>query len=98
MEMKQDRNEEVIQYKQKLGLLMFLIYVTAYSGFVFISVFNVELMDIVMIFGLNLAVFYGLGIIVFALILAVIYSVLCKRKERLLLGSPKEESGKGKGV
>lgn len=75
-------DDKIMQYKQKLGLLMFLIYVLAYSGFVFISVFNVTLMDIVMVTGLNLAAFYGLGLIVFAIILALIYSYLCNRMER----------------
>jgi uncharacterized membrane protein (DUF485 family) len=73
----------VESYKQKLGLFLFIIYSLFYSGFVFISVFNIETMDIIIIFGLNLAVFYGMGLIILALILALIYSKLCNRKELL---------------
>ena len=37
--------------------------------------------------GMNLAVTYGFGLIVFALILAVIYNQLCNNKEAELAGS-----------
>lgn len=70
------------RFKQRFGIFMCLVYAIAYSGFVFISVFNVELMDTVMPFGLNLAVFYGMGLILFALFLAFIYSQVCNASER----------------
>lgn len=85
-------------YKQRLGFLMCGLYALAYSGFVFISVWNVEYMDKLMPFGLNLAVFYGMGLIVFALVLAFVYSQLCRTSERKASHVPVEKSNKGENV
>jgi uncharacterized membrane protein (DUF485 family) len=68
--------------KQNFGLALCLIYAVVYATFVFISLYDVTLMDTVMPFGLNLAVFYGFGIILFALVLALIYSQACSFSER----------------
>lgn len=70
------------QYKQRLGIFMCLIYATVYTTFVIIAVYDVTLMDTIMPFELNLSVFYGVGLIVFALILAVLYSRLCLTAEK----------------
>ena len=39
-------------------------------------------MERCVVFGLNLAVFYGFGLIIIALVLALIYNKLCTDKER----------------
>lgn len=72
-----------LKRKRTLGLILCSIYALVYAGFVAISVFNVEWMDTVMPFQLNLAVFYGMGLIVFALLLALFYSKACDAAERL---------------
>jgi uncharacterized membrane protein (DUF485 family) len=41
-------------------------------------------METIVLGGLNLAVVYGFGLIVFALILALIYSLACGRREKRL--------------
>ena len=41
--------------------------------------------------GLNLAVVYGFGLIVLAMILALIYNWLCTRKEKELFAKQNEE-------
>jgi uncharacterized membrane protein (DUF485 family) len=69
------------RFKQWLGLLLCSAYALVYAVFVFISVYDVTLMDTLMPFGLNLAAFYGFGIIVFALLLALLYSRACSRSE-----------------
>ncbi len=74
--------DQADRFKQRLGILLCTIYAVVYAGFVGISVYNVTLMDTLMPFGLNLAVFYGLGLIVFALLLAMLYSRACAAKER----------------
>ncbi len=88
-------------YKSRLGVWMFAIYCAVYAGFVFINVLTEgEAMQIIVLLGLNLAVVYGMGLIVFALVLALIYNHLCTQKERELsqataqqtAGSEKETS------
>lgn len=68
-------------YKAKLGLKLFFLYIVVYGGFILISVINPNLMG-ADIGKINLAIFYGLGLIVFALILSFIYSYLCTKAER----------------
>jgi uncharacterized membrane protein (DUF485 family) len=61
-----------------LGMGMFLLYLLLYLGFMGIAMFNYELFGIVSFGGVNVAILYGLGLIVAALILALIYMLLCK--------------------
>lgn len=68
-------------YKKRLGVVMFLIYSLVYAGFVLINVLSPLTMDKIVFLGLNLAVVYGFGLIVFALVLAIIYNIACTRRE-----------------
>ncbi len=71
-------------YKTRLGLWMFLVYLLVYAGFVVINVIKPALMAKVVFLGLNLAVAYGLALIIFALVLALIYNHYCSRQEARL--------------
>jgi uncharacterized membrane protein (DUF485 family) len=71
-----------VEYKQRLGVWMFLIYAIVYAAFVAINLIEPKLMESAVALGLNLAVFYGFALIIFALILAVIYNALCIREEK----------------
>ena len=70
-------------YKMRLGAWMFLLYAVIYVGFVAINLIWPEFMGVIGLAGLNVAVIYGFGLIVFALILAVIYNQMCLKQERL---------------
>jgi uncharacterized membrane protein (DUF485 family) len=62
---------------------MFIIYCVVYAGFVFTNVLSEgRAMQTIVVAGLNLAVVYGVGLIVFALVLALIYNFLCTKKEK----------------
>lgn len=70
------------RYKTRLGVVMFLIYCVFYVGFVLTNVLTEgEAMQIMLFAGLNLAVVYGVGLIVLALVMALIYNHLCTNKE-----------------
>ncbi len=71
-------------YKMKLGIYMFVLYALIYAGFVGINLTNAELMEETVLCGMNLAVVYGFGLIVFALVLALISNALCTRQEKQL--------------
>lgn len=80
--------DPAVRYKSRLGVVMFLIYCVVYAGFVFINVLTEgEAMQTIVGAGLNLAVVYGMGLIVLALVLALIYNALCTAKEKELAGS-----------
>ncbi len=89
---KQSGDDLASSYKSRLGVRMFLVYAVVYAGFVLINVLWPKAMSTIVIAGLNLAVVYGFGLIVFAMILALIYNWLCSRKEKQLF-SKQEEAG-----
>ena len=64
--------------KSRIGIRMTALYSLVYSGFVALSVFVPDLMGARAVFGLNLAVTYGLALIVVAIIFALVYSHLCR--------------------
>ena len=66
------------QFNTRLGMVLFVIYLVLYVGFVLINAFAADVMDLKVFAGLNLAIVYGFGLIVSALILACIYGVLAK--------------------
>ncbi|MCP4642010.1 MAG: DUF485 domain-containing protein [bacterium] len=68
-------------YKMRLGVYMFIAYALFYAGFVAINTFKPTMMESTVFLGLNLAVVYGFGLIIVALILALIYNHLCSTKE-----------------
>lgn len=71
-------------YKTRLGVRMFIPYALFYAGFVVLTLTNPTALEKEFFAGLNLAVVYGMGLIVVALILALIYNHLCSRKEAIL--------------
>lgn len=81
-------------YKTRLGIWMFLLYCVIYAGFVLTNVLtDGKAMEIDIAFGLNLAVVYGFGLILLALIMAVVYNMLCTAKEAQLAAGT--EAGEG---
>ena len=58
----------------RFGLVLFLIYVLLYAGFMGLSAFAPQLMSRTPFGGVNLAILYGLGLIVAAFILALLYA------------------------
>ena len=68
-------------WKAKLGIKLFWLYFVIYAGFVGIAVFAAETMKTPVLAGANLAIIYGLALIVFAIILGLVYNHLCTKKE-----------------
>ena len=58
-----------------LGLKLFALYLTAYGVFVALNAFWPDVMKTPVVAGVNLAIVYGLGLIVGAFVLALIYAV-----------------------
>lgn len=78
-------------YKMRIGGWMFLLYAIVYATFVAINLLKPIWMEKIVLFGLNLAVVYGFGLIAFALVLALIYNHMCGLHEA---GSKAAEGGK----
>jgi uncharacterized membrane protein (DUF485 family) len=80
----QNIKDFAIAYKMKVGVWMFLLYALFYGGFVILNVLQPVRMGEPFWLGMNLAVVFGFGLIIFALVLAVIYNGMCNRKEKAL--------------
>lgn len=76
------KKEKSESYKTRLGIIMFAIYVPIYLAFVFLCVLNPKLvaMDVGK---LNLAITFGFALIILAIIQALVYNVICSRREKL---------------
>jgi uncharacterized membrane protein (DUF485 family) len=63
--------------KSNLGLLLFFIYLIIYSGFVFIGLYDPELFGEHILGNQNLAIVYGFGLIILAIVMGFIYNLIC---------------------
>ncbi len=61
----------------RIGLILFCIYLVLYLGFVFLNAFSPESMEATPVEGVNLAILYGFGLIIAAIILSGIYGFIC---------------------
>jgi uncharacterized membrane protein (DUF485 family) len=75
---KEDKSEK---FKTKLGLWMVAFFIVIYLAFILICVISPQTManDVG---GINVAVTYGFLIIVIAIVQALIYNVICSRREK----------------
>ncbi|HSW67577.1 MAG TPA: DUF485 domain-containing protein [Bacteroidales bacterium] len=76
--------------KSKLGVILFLAYAIIYFGFVLIGVFYPELMGTYIIGGQNMAVVYGFGLIILAIVMGFVYHFICSGYERKMNGGEKK--------
>lgn len=75
-------SEALKDYKQKLGLKLFFVYAAIYAIFVGINTIFPSVMEKVIFKGLNVAIIYGFGLIIFAIILGLVYNGFCTKKEK----------------
>lgn len=65
-------------HNARLGLRLFCVYLLLYAGFVGINAFAADKMEATPIAGLNIAILYGFGLIIGALLLSFVYGMLCR--------------------
>lgn len=78
----QSGRDAAASFKARMGLRLFCVYAAFYLLFVVINLVQPSLMEIVVVAGLNLAVVYGMVLIVSALVLAIGYDRACSREEK----------------
>ena len=71
-------NEADAARNTRYGLVLFAIYSSLYGAFMVLNAFWPQVMETVVFAGINLAVIYGLGLIVAAFLLALVYAWLCR--------------------
>ena len=73
-------NPLIAARNSRYGMVLFLIYLAIYIGFVGLNAFRPDVMELTPALGLNVAVLYGLSLIVIAMVLALIYCWLCRHR------------------
>ncbi len=78
---REDEHPEVVAHNTRLGLVLFALYCLLYAGFMGLSTFAPAVMKSQPFGGVNLAILYGFGLIVAAMVLAVVYLFLAKQPD-----------------
>ena len=81
-------------HTSRFGLALFAFYLLLYAGFVLVAAFAPQAMEITPLAGVNLAIWYGFGLIVAAIVLAFIYGWALRpgnRKLRRAAGDARSE-------
>jgi uncharacterized membrane protein (DUF485 family) len=84
--------DKASHFKTRIGMWLFMLYAIVYLGFILVNTLNPSLMasDIG---ELNLAIIYGFGLIIFALMLAFVYNAICAAAEEELNGDKVNDLG-----
>lgn len=78
MHPKEVEDPRIAVRNSRYGMVLFLVYLAFYGGFVGLNAFYPGQMEATPAFGLNLAILYGFALIVAAMVLALLYSWLCR--------------------
>ncbi len=73
--------DKPIAYKspnERLGLILFLLYFVLYGSFIIITVYDYTILGREVFAGINLAIVYGMTLIIAAIVLAVLYAFMAK--------------------
>jgi uncharacterized membrane protein (DUF485 family) len=71
-------SEQTVARNARYGLALFAAYLVLYGGFMVLNAFRPAVMDVIVVAGVNLAIVYGLALIVAALLLALVYGWICR--------------------
>jgi len=88
------KHDPATPYKMRLGVWMFLFYTIFYAGFIAVNILSPLSMEKIIVMDLNLAVVYGFGLIIVALIQALVYDYACNAKEAELAKAAVEGEAK----
>jgi hypothetical protein len=81
-------------YKMRLGIWMFIFYSLFYASFVALNLLSPMAMAAIVFAGLNLATVYGFALIIVALLEALVYDAMCRKKEAEFALAEKQSSEK----
>ncbi len=76
---KDQEKKAVVAHNTRVGVLLFIVYVIFYGGFMALSAFAPETMSEPFLGGVNVAVVYGFALIIVPLLLAFLYMKLCRK-------------------
>jgi uncharacterized membrane protein (DUF485 family) len=65
---------------QRLGMWLFIVYFLLYGGFIAVTVYDYKILAREAFAGINLAIVYGMVLIIAAIVLAILYACLAKNE------------------
>jgi uncharacterized membrane protein (DUF485 family) len=77
-----DDHPAVSAANARAGLVLFFVYLAFYAGFMGLAAFAPQAMGRPVLAGVNLAITYGMALIVGALVIAALYMWACARNAR----------------
>ena len=78
-----DDHPDISAANARSGLVLFFIYLAFYAGFMGLAAFAPQAMGRPVLGGVNLAITYGMALIIGALVVAALYMAACARNSRL---------------
>ena len=75
---REEEDPAIVRRNTRLGLVLFMFYLAVYVGFVLLATFGRGVLERIGWGGVNLAVWYGFGLIGGAFLLAIIYAWICR--------------------
>lgn len=78
---KEQEDEAVVAHNTRMGVVLFIVYVVFYGGFMALSAFKPEIMSRPFMGGANLSIVYGFALIIAALVVALIYMKVCRKSK-----------------
>ena len=94
-----DDHPELSAANARSGLALFFIYLAFYAAFMGLAAFAPQAMGQPVLGGVNLAITYGMALIVGALVVAALYMAACARNARRFTDrTPAAECGEGPGT
>lgn len=72
----------------RIGLILFGVYLLFYGGFVLLAAYSPNKMESTPLAGVNLAIWYGFGLIAAAIVLAIIYGLVCGLRSNASQSNP----------
>ncbi len=88
-----DDHPEVESINTRNATILFLIYLALYAGFMGLASYAPKSMGVKVLAGVNLAIIYGMGLIIIAVLLAMIYMYLCSRTMTAFKASQNASNG-----
>jgi uncharacterized membrane protein (DUF485 family) len=77
----------------RIGLALFAVYLLLYGGFVGLAAFAPARMELAPLAGVNVAIWYGFGLIIAAMLLALVYGWVCRTDMPSSQRDPEEREG-----
>jgi uncharacterized membrane protein (DUF485 family) len=71
----------MLSRNSRIGMKLFVVYLLFYSGYVLINAVAPQMMERTPLAGVNLAIWYGMALILGAFGLAVLYGLLCRPED-----------------